>query len=205
MATQLQIINLAFSHLGEPLVRDLDGDPPIPNVTKARAQWDMAIEEALSQGPWLCASVSSRIDADFQTPQEKAQDWRYTHRFTCPTGTLKVWNVEGGYAWQAGTAVDADGRVRRVIRANHPGPVLADVVRLVPVEALTPLLANALAWELAARLAGPIQSNEQKAKWAADKAVQAYARAAGSEMTEIGGQDPLIPMGSLQAARLSAP
>ncbi|WP_312782009.1 hypothetical protein [Brevundimonas sp.] len=205
MATKLNIINLAFAHLGEPLVRDLAGDPPLPSVVKALAQWDQALETALAMAPWLCATISPRLDADLSSAAEAAQDWRYRWRFTCPAGTIKIWSVAGDFAWQAGVVVGADGDVRRVIRADHPGPLMADLIVRRPVEALTPLLADALAWELASRLAGPIQSNEDKAQWAAKQAEKAYVLASSTEATEIGGQEPVIPMGPLAAARLSAP
>jgi hypothetical protein len=202
MATQLSIINLAFSHLAEPLVSTLEGDPRPPNVVKALAQWGQALETALCQAGWLCALESRRATPDVTAPN----DWRYSHRFTLPVGTLKVWNVEGGdtFAWQAGVNEAPGGAVTRVIRAAHSGPLLVDVIMMRRPEALTPLLADALAWELAARLAGPIQSSEAKAKWAADKAATAYERAASAEATEIGGQDPVVGLGAMGRARRAA-
>lgn len=205
MATKLSIINLAFAHLGEPLVRDLAGDPPLPSVVKALAQWGQALETALAMVPWLCATESPRLDADLVSDAEAARDWRYRWRFTCPRGTIKVWNVEGDFAWQAGAVVGEDGGVRRVIRANVSGPLLVDLIVTRPPEALTPLLADALGWELASRLAGPIQSNESKAQWAAKQAEKAYILAASTEATEIGGQDELFQPGALQMARRAAP
>lgn len=201
MATQLTIINLAFAHLSEPVVENLGGDPKPPNVVKALAQWDQALDVALSVAPWLCATESRTLERD-----ASGGDWRYPYYFTLPGGTLKVWNVEGGhdFAWQAGVVVGAGQAVTRLIKAKAAGPIYADVIMRRPAEALTPLLADALAWELAGRLAGPIQSSEAKGKWAGDKAEAAYLLAAGSECTEIGGQDPILGGGSLAAARASA-
>ena len=201
MATQLQTINLAFAHLSEPVVVDLGGDPKPPNVVKALAQWDQALDVALAKAPWLCALESRRLD-----PDASGADARYPYRFTLPGGALKVWTVEGGhgFAWQAATVVGAGNAVTRVIRAETSGPLVVELVMRRPVEALTPLLADALAWELASRLAGPIQSSEAKAKWAGDKAEVAYARAAGSEASEIGGQQPMLGNGGLTMARLTA-
>lgn len=201
MATQLQTINLAFAHLSEPVVGDLGGDPKPPNVVKALAQWDQALDVALAKAAWLCALESRRID-----PDTGGADARYPYRFTLPTGALKVWTVEGGhaFAWQAATVVGAGNAVTRVIRAEVPGPLVVELVMRRPVEAMTPLLADALAWELASRLAGPIQSSEAKAKWAGDRAEAAFAKAAGSEASEIGGQEPMLGNGGLTMARLSA-
>lgn len=202
MATQLSIINLAFAHLAEPVVPDLGGDPKPPNVVKALAQWDQALDVALSVAPWLCATESRVLERD-----ASGGDWRYPHYFTLPTGTLKVYNIENGhdFAWQAGTAVASGGAVTRLVKAVTAGPLYSDLIMRRPAEALTPLLADALAWELASRLAGPIQSSEAKGKWAEGKADAAYLKAVGSEATEIGGQAPTLDMGALEAARRSAP
>lgn len=200
MASKLSTINLAFAHLSEPVVVNLEGDPKPPNVVKALAQFDQALEVCLTRAGWLCALESRILDRD-----ETGGDWRYPYWFSCPAGTLKVWAVDGGdtFAWQAGTKVDA-GAVTQTIRAAVSGPLRVDLLMARPVEALTPLLADALAWELAARLAGPIQSSETKAKWAKGNADDAYALAEGSEATEIGGQEPGQGMGPLTLARLQA-
>jgi hypothetical protein len=203
MATKTSVINLAFAHLSEPTVLNLDGDPRPPNVVKALAQFDQALEAALCRAGWLCALESRTLD-----PDDFAGDWRYRYRFTCPAGTLKVWAVDGGdgFAWQAGTKITGGdgGAIERTVRAEVSGPLKVDLVMRRPVEALTPLLADALAWELAARLAGPIQSSEAKSKWAQDKAEEAYLLAAGAEATEIGGQEPGLGQGPLATARLGA-
>ncbi|MBX9707224.1 MAG: hypothetical protein K2X61_04740 [Caulobacteraceae bacterium] len=200
MASKLSTINLAFAHLSEPVVPNLEGDPKPPNVVKALAQFDQALDVCLTKAGWLCALESRVLD-----PDDHPGDWRYRYRFTCPAGTLKVWAVDGGddFAWQAGTAVEA-GAVTRTIRAADKGPLRVDLIMSRPVEALTPLLADALAWELASRLAGPIQSSEAKARWAAGEAEKAYQLAAGSEATEIGGQEPGQGMGGMTLARLQA-
>lgn len=202
MATQLSIINLAFSHLTEPTVLTLDGDPRPPNVVKALSQWDQALDVALSRAPWLVATERRTVDAD-AAPVGGWGDWKYSDRFSLPKGAIKVWSVAGGddFAWERGVVVDVNGAVIPVIRAMYVGPLQVELCLRRPAEALTPLLADALAWELAARLAGPIQSSEEKGRWAAGKAEDAYLLAAMSEASEIGGQAPLIPMGGMQAAR----
>jgi hypothetical protein len=200
MATKLEIINLAFVHLSEPTVLTLDGDPRPPNVVKALAQFDQALEASLCRAGWLCALESVQID-----PDDHPGDWRYRYRYTCPADTLKVWNVDGGdtFPWQAGTAVSGTA-VTRIIKAAVSGPLRVDLIVKRPPEALTPLLADAMGWELAARLAGPIQSSEAKAKWAAGNATEAFAMAAGAEATEIGGQEPGQGVGPMTAARMQA-
>ena len=172
---------------------------------KALAQWDQALDVALVREPWLCAMETRRLPID-TAPPGGFGDARYTGRFTCPKETLKVWSVDDGhrFAWQAASRKDQNGAVTRIIRANHNGPLIADLIMRRDPEALTPLLADALAWELAARLAGPIPSSEEKGRWASDKAATAYQLAAGNEASEIGGQDPAVEYG-LTAARNAAP
>ena len=201
MATQLSTINLALSRLGETPVQTLGGDPRPPNVVKALAEWDQALDEALSRAPWLIATERRLIERD-AAPTGGWGDWKYADRFSCPSGILKIWTVRGdGFAWERGTAVGAGGGVVHVVRANHSGPLPVELCVRRPAEAMTPMLAGAFAWDLAARLAGPIQASEEKARWAMGKAEEAYALAASSEATEIGGQDELFGMGGMQAAR----
>lgn len=205
MATKLSIYNLAFGHLSEPVVASLTEDPVDPNVAKANLQWQQTLESALSRAAWLCALESPTLPLD-TPPPEGWGDWRYPHRFTCPLGTLKVWNVVGfaDDAWQKGVAVAPSGAATVVIKAAWPGPLQVDVVRLRPPEALTPLLADALGLLLASRLAGPIQQNEQKADRLLKAAEQAFLLAETAEATEISGQEPMIGTGPLAAARASA-
>lgn len=202
MATQLSIFNAAFTHLGEPIVAEFGDGPKPPNVVKALAMWDMALEAALCRAPWLCALESRSLPAD---PAPLNGDWRYSAAFTCPGGTLKVWAVQNGhcFAWQAATAVDAENAVRQVIRANAEGPLNVDLIMRRRAEALSPLLADALALELASRLAGPIKSDLALGRKLKGDAMDAYAAAMGSEASQIGGQEPTIPFG-LTAARAQA-
>lgn len=200
MATQLSIINGAFAKLGEPVVRDLGGDPKPPNVVKALAAWDDALDVALSNDGWLCA-----LEAYELTPMASGGDWKYPYYFGLPAGTLRVWSHLAGdaFAWEAGAVHETGGAVRKVIKAGEAGPLRVELIMRRPAEALTPLLADALAWELAARLAGPIQSNEKKAQWADGKAEAAYLRASSAEATQFGGQ-PVAHGSILAEARRSA-
>lgn len=200
MATQLSIINGAFAKLGEPVVRELGGDPKPPNVVKALAAWEGALDVALSADGWLCA-----LEARELTPMSTGGDWKYPFYFGLPAGTLRVWSHEAGdaFAWEVGAVQEDGGAVRKVIKAVEAGPLRVELVMRRPAEALTPLLADALEWELAARLAGPIQSNEKKADWAEAKAQKAYLLAGSAEATQFGGQ--AVAHGSLLgAARRSA-
>ncbi len=205
MATKLSVYNLAFSHLSEPTVSSLTEDPVAPNVAKANAQWDQALDSALTRAPWLCATENQSLSL-ITPPVIGWRDFKYANRFACPAGTLKVWNVVGydDDAWQKGVWIDENGAAVTVIKTNQTAPLEVELIVRRPIEALTPLLVDALALLLASRLAGPIQQNEQKAQRLGQAANDAFLLAEGSEASEIGGQDPVIGPGPLHAARLSA-
>lgn len=205
MASKLNIYNLAFAHLGEPTVTTLNDDPVSPNVAKANAQWDMARQSALSRAPWLCGLVSQTLTPDV-APVGGWNDPKYAHRYTLPAGTLKVWSVDAcdDDAWQRGVEVDSAGAVRMVIKTNLSGSIDVELQLDRAPEALTPLLVDGLAKDLAARLAGPILKSEQRAAQLGKQATEAYLLAEASEAGEIGGQDPVIGLGPLARARASA-
>lgn len=206
MATKLSIYNLAFAHLGEPLVTTLTDDPVAPNVAKANAQWDQALETSQTRAPWLCCLERPSLTLDVE-PAEGWNDWRYDYRFTCPAGTLKLWTVNGvcdDEAWQRGAAVDGSGAARVIVWSVTDGPLQVEISRKRPPEALSPLLVDALGLLLAARLAGPILKSDGRAAQLEKKADDAFVLAEGSEAGEIGGQAPVIGQGALSRARASA-
>lgn len=201
MPSQLQIINAAFTHLGESTVPQITGDPKPANVVKALAAWPMALDSALGRHPWLCAlqrmTIARSASAD--------GDWQYDYVFELPVDTLRIWTVDGAndFAWERSTVVTGAFVGRPVIRATFEGPLKVAIVRRAIPELLTPLLADALAFELASRLAGPIQSDAKTGEVMRGKADQAYALAQGSEAGEHGGED-LVIGSPMTAARASA-
>lgn len=205
MATKLNVYNLVFAHLSEPIVTTLTDDPVAPNVAKLNALWDQALDDAQARAPWLCVLEGHTLSADV-APVGGWADPKYDYRFTLPGGTLRIWNVGLSLdtPWQRGTAVDDGGAVRGVIKAAAAGPIDVEIGRRRPVEAMTPLLIKAFALDLAGLAAGPIQQNEQKAEKLTKRANEAYLIAEGAEANEIGGQERMIGDGALYGARLSA-
>lgn len=205
MGTKLELLNLAFAHLGEATVPDLGGDAPNPNVTKALAQLPQALDDVLSMRPWGCAVEHRQIPVD-TPPSGGWGDWKHPHRFTLPKETLRVWGVEdhdGLEHWRKGAAIDAEGAARVVVRASWSGPLRAILVLRRPVEALTPLLFTAVSYMLASRLAGPIQSDGGKARSLRQEAMDWIERAEGVEASEQGGDEFLVE-GPLTQARRTA-
>lgn len=206
MSSKMDIYNLAFGHLGEAIVTTLTDDPVAPNVAKANAMWNAALETALVKAPWLCALEALVLPLD-APPAEGWGDWKYPHRFTCPAGTLKVWTVDGcdhDARWQRGAAVDQHGAATVIIKAGWAGPLFAEVIVKRPPEALSPLLVDALGMLLASRLGGPIKQDQNVTdKWL-NRANDAFLLAEASEASEVGGQDPTLGHGDLYYARRSA-
>lgn len=199
MASQLQIYNLAFAHLAEPQLDTLTTDPPSANLRKANAQWPQALDVACATAPW--ARCTERLTVNrAPTPDEDAAngvagDWAYGYVFRLPVETLRVFYVDdcdGAFAWEESRVITGPFVGRPVIRANTPGPIRVAITRRTIPELLSPLLCDALGYELASRLAGPIQSDDKKADYLREKAAKAYLKAMGSEATSFGGQDPLL-------------
>lgn len=205
MATKLNVYNLVFAHLSEPIVATLTDDPVAPNVAKLNALWDQALDDAQARAPWLCVLEGHVLSADV-APTGGWADPKYDYRFSLPAGTLRIWHVDlpCDSPWQRGTAVDDAGAVRGVIKAVHAGPIDVEIGRRRPIEAMTPLLVKAFALDLASQAAGPIQQNEPKAERLMKRANEAYLIAEGAEANEIGGQERMIGDGPLTLARLSA-
>ncbi|WP_332772937.1 hypothetical protein [Phenylobacterium sp.] len=190
MPSQLQLFNTAFAHLGESTVPQITGDPKPANVVKAFAAWPLALDTGLARHPWLCGlqrmTIARSASAD--------GDWQYDYVYELPVDTLRIWTVKEGntFAWERSTVVTGAFVGRPVIRSSYAGPLKVAIVRRTIPELLTPLLADAIGYELASRLAGPIQSDAKLAAQLKDKADTAYALAQGSEAGEHGGDDIVI-------------
>lgn len=209
--SQLSVVNLAFAHLGEPVVDAITGDPKPANVVKALAAWPQALDVACSKAPWLCCLERATI-ARTPTPDEDevngvAGDWAFDYVFKLPVETLRIWYVddcEQSFAWERSRVIQGAFVGRPVIRATTEGPIKAAYTRRTIPELLSPLLIEALGLELAARLAGPIQSDAVKARDLRKQAAEAYGLAMGAEAGEFGGGDTLLGIGPSARARLSA-
>jgi hypothetical protein len=208
MASKLQIINLALSHLGELNVDEITQDPKPAKVVKAIDHFDEALDTACSRAPWLCC-LERRTITRTPSPTEDpvngvAGDFKFPYVFTLPVETLRVWYVDDrrqSFAWERSRVIQGKFVGRPIIRATDAGPLNVAITRRTIPELLTPLLCEALGLDLAARLAGPIQSDAAKAAQLAKRADEAYARAMGAEAGEHGGDEPLL-ISHLAEARL---
>lgn len=187
MATELSIINEAAAALGEELLSSLGGEKPSRLERVTRALLPSVRDKMLRLHPWLCAERRLELT---RHPMSARADWSFSHLFLLPEGVLRVWSVKGADRWQVGTWDEADGdgvvlAERPCIFADAAGPLRARVVRRVGWGALDPLLATAMAEELAARAAGPMQADKALAKSLKQDAREALALAVTAETSEF--------------------
>lgn len=155
LTAKTELVNAAMAHLGEAPFETIDDDPPGARLAKVLGQLDgrAGVETwALSRRPWLCALRYATLSpTDDVTPP-----WRFDNAFLLPTTTVGLWLVEDSPAYHAGTAL-VSGSMRKVIYSSEASLNVAYVEQL-DFEAYTPDLLNVMAWELAARTAGPLQN-----------------------------------------------
>lgn len=185
-----QLINTALAHLGEPGFDDIDADPQPEKLFKTLAQLDGSAgvkAKALERHPWFCALAYAELD-----PAARAGNWRWSHVFDLPNDFAKLWLVQGtDLEYERGTDI-VSSVPKAVIRAKTAGPLKVAYAFDAPYEALTAMLLNAMSFDLAARVAGPLQEDRRKGRDLEAKAEAAYAQAATNEAADFGGEDPLF-------------
>lgn len=185
-----QLINTALAHLGEPGFDDIDADPQPEKLFKTLAQLDGAAgvkAAALERHPWFCALAYAELE-----PAERAGNWRWPYVFDLPGDFAKLWMVDGPeLPYERGVDI-VSGATKAVIRAQTTGPLQVAYTFDAPYEALSAMLLKAMSFDLAARVAGPVQEDRRKGRDLTKEAEVAYAQAASSEAADFGGEDPLM-------------
>lgn len=185
-----QLINTALAHLGEPGFDDIDADPQPEKLFKTLAQLDGAAgvkAKALERHPWFCALAYAELE-----PAERAGNWRWPYVFDLPADFAKLWMVQGtALPYERGVDI-VSGATKAVIRAQTAGPLQVAYTFAAPYEALSAMLLNAMSFDLAARVAGPVQEDRRKGRDLKAEAEMAYAQAVSNEAADFGGEDPLI-------------
>jgi hypothetical protein len=153
-----EALNQAMAHLGEPPFDAIDTDPPGARLQKVLAQLDgrAGVEQwVLARRPWACAMRYATLSpSDALTPP-----WRFKYAFVLPTTCVSLWMVDGNPAYHQGTAT-VSATMRKVIYSDEASLNVAYVEQL-DYEAYTPDLLGVIAWELAARTAGPLQNKTE--------------------------------------------
>jgi len=201
----LALINLALGHLGEPSLRsvDLTEDPPSPTAAKVLPIYGPTAKVAQSKAPWLCCLQWATLSVAADIPG----DWKHPYVFRLPDGALQLWELEGvpvGSAWARGVHIAPGGETVRVLRAQVRGPLQVSYTRATPEAGWDDALRDAFAYELAGRIAGPLQADAELGAAMRRAAKAAFAEALGSEAGQDGGQVPSFGMGPVAAARAQA-
>lgn len=207
---QVRIVNTALNALGQEPVTDLtdaslDGSVAAVKILRVL---DTARETVLARHGWVCA-----LEYDTLSPSviPGAANFRYPTVFLVPGNSLRVWEIDGdpwngdlaggwGPRWQVGT-IENGASARTIIRASSGAFPLAGgvttlniaYVRLANWQALDAHVADAVAFDAAARAAASITGEISMSDKMAKKAEQQVMIAIGIDGTQEGGQPPLAP------------
>jgi hypothetical protein len=186
MPSDLSILNDALTQLKQPTVADVVGESLTIVASRVLAILPAARQAVLERHGWLCALAYTTLVAD-----AALSNWKYDAGYNLPGDALRVWMVDGdpcNTKWEAGTVAPA----RKVIWANGTGDLDIAYVRDLPSAAMSPNLADAIAWELAARCCGGVTGDSQLAVAIERAAGNRLAWAVGVDGTQEGGQDTLV-------------
>lgn len=182
-----KVINAALSHIGEEGYDDIDVSPAPPKLAKVLAQIDLAQDWVLRGAPWLACMTYAQIDR-----ANRDGNWKYPYVYDLPATYLRLWEMGTACKYQVGRET-VDDAEKVVIWADSAGPLNVAYVERKAWEAYDAHLLNVISYELASRIAGPIQDDDAKAERMHQKAVMLIGMAFGAEAQEEGGQDPVIP------------
>jgi hypothetical protein len=183
------IINAALSHLGEPGYADIDESPPPPKLAKALAQIDLAQAWVLRRHPWLSCMEYLTLN-----PSGRTGNFKFSKVYDLPESVIRIWAIHDGGKCAKGTQT-VSGAEKQVIFSDAAGPIYVEAVVRRPWEAHDPDLQNVISYELAARLAGPIQDNAELAARLRREAATMMGLAEGAESGEWGGDALLVESG----------
>lgn len=173
------VVNAAMAHLGEAPFDSITADPQPPKLTKALGQLDgpAGVEMwALSRHPWLCALAYQQL-----SPTPNLSDWKWPYYFVLPDSFVKLFGCSAG-AFEMGRA-NVGGAWKKVLRCADAS-VNVSFTENRDFEAYDPDVCNFMAFELAARCAGPIQDDGQKAEALHGKALEMLAWAESGEANQ---------------------
>lgn len=203
MADELSIMNAALAHLGEERQLDDPAAAPAPREQRVlQALLPMVRDAMLRKHPWLCAEARLTVT---RQPLDADADWAFANLFLLPVDMLRLWHVESDYPWQVGSHAirNEDGAVtsrRTALFSGAAGPLSLRIVERVAYEHLDACLADAMAYELAARAAGPLQADKALAKQLNADAREALAMAVTIETSEF-RDDVVMPRGRFLSSR----
>lgn len=154
-----KIVNAALVQLGEDTVVSIEADPPPSRLVKILPHLQPAIDAVLVKHGWLCALEYGTL----QPSAVIAGNWRWPVHYVAPAGALRFWEVDRVGGWERGVHKRPDGVAQPVIRAKQGGALNVSWVERRSPDALDANVADAVAFELAARAARPIGGSAERA------------------------------------------
>ena len=142
MATDIQIINIALTKLGEQPITSLSGLSETEKLASRTYQYQM--ESLLSEFPWNFAIKRAAVTADASPPA-----WGFARRYAIPGDLIRLVEVsnESDYPWK-----NEGGW----ILTDMESPVNIRYVYLAPESSFSPEFVEALAARLAMEWAEPL-------------------------------------------------
>ena len=184
--SKLAIVNLALAHLQEESTDTLSADLARNLVRKLLPFVDVARDLVLSLHGWQEA-------LEFRTLSPaggESGDFRYSFYYWLDADCLRIWEMATcGVMWQAGKRQKA-GVERHIIRANSNGPLDVVYVRRLGWDGIGPQLGQAIALQIAALAAGPVQGEEARGRALKMELGDMLRMAAGRDGQQQGGQAP---------------
>ena len=175
------VVNAALVHLGEDTVASIEADPAPSRIVKIMPHLRPAIRAVLKRYGFLCALEYATLTPSADVPG----NWRFPVHYVMPEGGLRLWTVERLTGWERGVWVrPSDQAGLTVIRAKQGGPLdVAYVTERAP-DFLDANVADAVAFELAARACRPMNGSVERAlelRKIADEAILTAIAADGQD------------------------
>lgn len=188
MASELSVINTALAHLGEERqLSDLEADPAPREQRVARALLPQIRDAMLREQPWLCAERRLTVT---RVPLDRPADWKFANVFLLPPTMLRLWLADTSEPYQVGPYVEMNPDMteksrRRALFTNASGPLHVTIIDQIDYEHFDASLTDAVSYELASRMAGPLQADKALAKSLKGDAEDAKILAATIQTSEI--------------------
>jgi hypothetical protein len=186
MASEIDICNLALSHLGDnATVASIDPPEGSAQAEHCARFYPMARDALLELHHWKFATRRANLAL------LNAESWSWSYAYAAPSLTLKLLAV-----LPAGASSDADGEDYEIegaadgsvlILSNTEAASVRFIAHVTDTTTFPPLFVLALSWQLASMLAGPILKGDAgaaEAKRCAGMAQSYLAKAAESDANQ---------------------
>lgn len=149
MNTRTDLANAALGYLGEMQISDIDDQDSRPARVCKQFMQD-TIDEVLRSHRWSCATALATL-----TPSATAPDWGYSTAYPLPNDLMQLLEINGQQPGMSQQYFDIQqGQLLSNWEEAH-----IRYVRRIDVPDFDPLLAKAIALQLAAKICIPLSLN----------------------------------------------